>query len=501
MGVDRSFYHVDPGEEIASILPGVKNAAGKRVAVVLPPDPTLFRNDLNLRLLLVYAREGQKELALVTQDAAVIRLASYFDIPVYCDINLVWQPEGLATAGDVTEPLPITKLSSASISRVRTDRHRLLMQQRLATAAIAIGALILLAFAYSSRVIVTITPNLQYVESEVQLPMQAMTRHPVAANVTATSQVSSSGQRSVGISPAIGTVIFFNETQKEISVPKGTLVATDGGTTFSTTKAIQVPPVTIEYFMQVPVGTKTGQAEVSVQALSLGSMGNVAAGRILRLPQGPTSLRVTNPEPTRNGADQMRAVVTANDVSLAQKQVLQALQDACKVSLSAKAGDDALLILSSVMFDHEKVTVSPASGAEAAAVIASASAEAQGEYILLTQVLNAALDNARRTLPTDTELIGAPRLEYITDVLVQEDYMKVALRYPVGPHIDVATVLDTIVGRTPLEAGEVLHKKGIPVNLDVSGSDSKRLPRWKSWIKVIIADPVHTVHTAEAFRE
>ncbi len=111
MAGDRSFYHVAQGEDIGSVLRGVKSAAGRQVAVVLPADATLFHDDLNLRLLLIYAREGGKEPVLVTQDAVVLKLAKHFGLPVYPTPQKAWQAEEYveepADAMEITQPLPV----------------------------------------------------------------------------------------------------------------------------------------------------------------------------------------------------------------------------------------------------------------------------------------------------------------------------------------------------------------------------------------------------------
>ena len=69
---------------------------------------------------------------------------------------------------------------------------------------------------------------------------------------------------------ATGTVILFNETEEEITVPAGTIVATDGGQRFEVTDTVRVPARQAEFFMNVPVGIKAGQVEVGVRALALG---------------------------------------------------------------------------------------------------------------------------------------------------------------------------------------------------------------------------------------
>src|SRR5690606_9427917 len=95
--------------------------------------------------------------------------------------------------------------------------------------------------------------------------------------------LATTGRKRVGDVPARGTVYFINSGVNPVIVPKGTVVATKTGTKFVTTKPVVVPKKSTRYELGVPTGENYGQAEVEVEAVEKGTVGNVEDRKSTRL--------------------------------------------------------------------------------------------------------------------------------------------------------------------------------------------------------------------------
>jgi hypothetical protein len=133
---------------------------------------------------------------------------------------------------------------------------------------------------------------------------------------TGTFQVT--GKR-VEESPATGTVRFRNlDFTSTNSIPRGSIVSTQGGIRFRTERAVTVPRAELVGLQVFPA-----TASVKVRAVNAGPEGNVEPNTILVIPRGedPRTLDVTNPDATKGGKrDEFPRVVQA-DVTAATKAV------------------------------------------------------------------------------------------------------------------------------------------------------------------------------------
>lgn len=493
------FYYVDATEEIAGVLRGIKQAKAARVAIVLPKEPRLFRNDVNLRLIAAYAREGGKEVALITPDMAVARIAGVHGLRVYSSPDLAWQPEGRVICNDITEPyrmvegrLPGNKAAATSGGPV----HR---RQRVVVLAIALLAAVGLLYAFTPRVTVVVTPALHMLERQIQV---ALSTNPAengvlvrtgSVTITVTGSSPATGRRVVGVDAADGSVLFFNDSNRAVGVPKGTIVTTDGGQSFATTTAVQVPPVKPEYFMSVPVGMKAGQAEAPIKAVKPGSAGNVAAGRIKILPNGPAGIRVINPEPTRGGTDRSVVYVTQSDADAAQAQAVGKLKTQAEKSLAAKVGSDAYIFRTMMSVKTGQFSNDPAVGTEADQVTVTMAADAVVPYVLRHDIQKAVAALTDAQVPAGYQRLGAPEIAAIdaaapTATGQAPDSLVIQAKIPVGDKIDPAEVAKEIAGLTPEQARKALVDSGEVGEATVRGRVPNYLPGWTPWIKVVVAD-------------
>ena len=131
--------------------------------------------------------------------------------------------------------------------------------------------------------------------------------------------LATTGRKRVGHVPAKGNVFFINSSVNPIIVPKGTVVATKTGMKFVTTKPVVVPKKSTRYELGVPTGENYGQAEVEVEAVEKGTVGNVERQTITVI-EGhlANTLHVINPQRFTTGEDRLVPVVQEEDLQRAE---------------------------------------------------------------------------------------------------------------------------------------------------------------------------------------
>jgi hypothetical protein len=392
-------------------------------------------------------------------------------------------------ASQVTAPMqPVAK---------RTARHlsSLAMPQRLAAAAIALLALVILISLFLPRVTVVVAPVSRTLERPLTIPLSSETNgyggvalRSLEISVEASASAPATGRRQQGVAAATGTVILFNETEREIAVAAGTIVATDGGQRFTVANAVRVPARRAEYFMEVPVGIKAGQTEARVRAQELGNSGNVAAGRITSLPQGPAGLRVVNPEAMRGGAERTIAYATHDDLAGLRQRLGSELRLKAQPLLSSDAGEGAYLIHSLVEVQETEFAARPAVGAATDAVHATLRGRARGRYVLVEDVRRYVRKEADAFVPKGYVVLGSPVVSIEGEPEkggVQE--LQVSSRISVGGTVDPVAISRLVAGRTPEQARRLLLETGEVGDMDVQGRLRKHLPTWTPWIRVVVA--------------
>jgi hypothetical protein len=143
---------------------------------------------------------------------------------------------------------------------------------------------------------------------------------------------------------ARGAVRFRNKDFTSTNtIPRGSIVSTQGGTRFRTDRAVTVPRAQLVNLQIFPA-----TASVNVTAVEGGPDGNVEPNTITVIPRGedPLTLDVTNPDATKGGKrDEFPRVVQA-DIDAATK----AVQDQLRQDFDAKVADPALTSGGSTVF-------------------------------------------------------------------------------------------------------------------------------------------------------
>lgn len=482
---ERELIQVERDEQINGLVRRLKQSGARQVTFVVPEAAAVLRNPVNLRLLRFYAEQEEKRLRLVTSDAVVQRLAD--------EAGIDWAPpekgEAPRAAAVGTGQSPA---SGPGPFRPRAA-HLLVLPALL----LLIGVWQLLA---GPAVTVTVRPVVQ--ERAAQVTLQGRVGGRGGAGevpltllqqpVTGSGSVAATGRQRLGISPARGSVTFLNQAQQAVKVPAGTLVATAAGTAFRVAEAVEVPGVKAEYFMKIAVGIRAGQAEARVEAVTPGSEGNVAAGRVVKLKSAlPGRLQVTNPEPLRGGEDRTVAVVTAADVGRAEREASAAVARQAREALEAQLPQGLQLIPASVRLSPPAVTTKEQVGDEAAGVTATATVTAFALAYRPETVKRTAAEAWRRTVPPGMMVVqgslspGAPEFGRVEPQLAE---FLVRVTGLVAPELEAAAVRQAARGKTPAAAEAAV--KALPgVDQVTLEGARRRLPSWSGRLRVKILAP------------
>ncbi|MBX3012781.1 MAG: baseplate J/gp47 family protein [Caldilineaceae bacterium] len=335
---------IDPAATLSTVHRLLMPWRQQRVAVFLPDGWQAIQNTTQLRLLQRQAQRQRCELALITRNEDLQRMANSVGIPVFIkpEEALVgtWRMQPLLPLlhpRRLADGLPdeprwqrrkiIDLESSPTYYRSRQARIRAeaIYRQPLPAwlswlgttlAGLLIAAMVgLFVFYVVPAATITLVPGREPIAVNVQVTANPFIDAPdldfdqlparlVETNIEETGSLATTGTRQKATDRAQGSVVFSNLGANPVRIPAGTIVSTGTGTAvnFRTTTSIVVP------------GGFNQQATASIEAMDPGIQGNVRANTINTIGGGYNlRVRVSNPGGTGGGGSQLTAVVTQAD--------------------------------------------------------------------------------------------------------------------------------------------------------------------------------------------
>jgi hypothetical protein len=171
----------------------------------------------------------------------------------------------------------------------------------------------------------------------------------LSVDVSAQNTFESSGVR-VERTRATGRVTFQSlDTSRTNTIPKGSIVSTEGGVQFRTTQSARLPRAQVV----PPLSINPSSASVAVEAVRNGTTGNVPANAITVVPQAedPSITQVRNPDPTSGGSSTEFPRVEQEDVDKA----IEALQEQLATSFQDELRDPSLAPPDTTIFEDTAV--------------------------------------------------------------------------------------------------------------------------------------------------
>jgi hypothetical protein len=373
-----AIYYLDVDDEVTSAAARIRDSSDNRIALVLSGGARVATSRINFRLLAREARRRSKRLAIIAADPSVQSVARSAELPVYSSVGEYERAEaararGLAdgtttAASDALAELALTvgpgARSGAPVSGgARGDQAGrpsrvaggpvggnggVTSGRRVAKPAIVgIGAVLVLVLAASTFFFypsATVAVTLRQepvgpivlsvkVDPSVAAPNDQAGTVPglsKAFPVSVSGTFDATGEKVVETA-ATGTVTFTSEdTGKDWAIPAGTQVSTSDGTAFVTSARVVVPNAVFS-------PPTRGKVDVAVTAVKTGVSGNVAANKIVKMPNisGNGLLSVKNASPTTGGTHIATPQIQQSDIDNAEKSLYGQMDSRFKDALAA----------------------------------------------------------------------------------------------------------------------------------------------------------------------
>jgi hypothetical protein len=217
---------------------------------------------------------------------------------------------------------------------------------------------------------IVVTPRVE----DLSLPAETIAADPAATapdaaarvipatrfvhEVTVTDTFPATGKR-VEETTAEGVIRFSNlDFLRSNTVDAGSIVSTNAGVRFRTTKAVTVPRANLVGLTVFP-----GRVNVNVTAVEPGTSGNVEPNTIVVIPRGedPQALKVVNPDATTGGTHEEFPEVVQEDVDAAVAALTARFADSTSTVAAAQAANpDHLVFEQTLTIGEPTPTVDPA---------------------------------------------------------------------------------------------------------------------------------------------
>ena len=494
---ERPVYRLEPDDDIQDVIRALQKTRDPLAIFFDHAEAAVLKNEVNLRLLLDYAKEAGRQVVLITQDPVLMSLAEEQDIQCFpneyeLSKTLGLLPE-LEEADDTQAPL------------VSFEGRRFGLQQWLVL-IIAAAAVGLLYYVLVPKVTVVVTPGVLIYQQSVEVlglgagsdgtemgSLPVLPLRPVKAVIGTEAVVSATGSQTLGTSSAKGTAVLINEGDEPVTVPKGTKLKTGEGVFFQTDEVVTVPARSAEYFLDVATGVRAGQKEVGITAIEAGEKGNVAAGRIRVFGDSELGKRLVarNPEPVSGGVSVHQTTVTEEDIERAKAACSRQAGLKAGEILQAKADQDGSVVIpESIQIEEENLTPETSIGEEAQTVKIVAHFHAQGQAFRRRDFGEVLEQELGKQLPEDLVLYQPKfEIERLMATLQNGSIVLAAdVKAPVHRRLSESDLARLLVGLRQQEVGELAKVLDVD-SIMIMPSEVERLPRFAHWIKVEVKAP------------
>jgi hypothetical protein len=466
---------------LPGMLSHLTNAGADRVLFVVPPGVSL--SAIDLRVLRRETVAAQRKVALVTSDPTLRTLAAREGISTFRSESWAmrgrWrrlrpdpaprarpatpaEPEVPPAAGlfDKRSPTGFRPVAFLRAFVRRPSPAWALLGLTICLLAIFGGLLYALSIILPSAT-VTLAPAAEPLR--VTVPVKAVQdarldaeggvvpAQALSVQVSGDARTQTTGRSNEPATKAKGRVVFINRTNREITVPAGTVVSTGTGNnvSFATTADLPLAP--------------NGRAAVPVEALQPGPSGNVRAGTVTRI-EGPLALTVVVANETgfTGGTTAQMGVVTEDDKVRLQAQLFEELKKQALERLNERVEGESFIPPESVSYIPLSPTFTPFVGEVSPDLYVSMSVQAVGLAVDQAAADQAAMSRLQASMPPGTRLIS-DTLRYTPGSVVLEGPRTVSFSVTgegtLLRGLDDAAVRSAILGLSPEEAQTVLMER------------------------------------------
>ena len=401
-----------------------------------------------------------------------------------------------ASVGPVARPRPLLGRWRASLGRTPLVLGAAVVA--LALVVSAVGAYLFLPTATA-----VITPRTETIgpialrivadpdATEPDVANAVVPAERLTLDISSSDTFPATGKR-VEETKATGRVRFDNlNPTGSNTIPKGSVVSTNGGVRFRTDEAVRIPAAELVGLTIVP-----SRATVAVTAVDAGPEGNVEPNAITTIPRGeePIFLKVTNPDVTTGGKRDEFPRITQEDVDAA----VAALTDQLTAEFDVRLADPDLPGDTATVFPETKALGDPSFTADPASFVGQEietfelGATAQGTVVAVDTApvrvvaeatIQSSVEPGFDLVAGSSEVLDAPalidggRITFPVTVTAQQVLV-----------LDPAEIEAAIVGKPLADARAILATYG-QADLQVWPDWVGTIPTFDSRVEVVAAEP------------
>lgn len=458
--------HVEPSDELNTIIHRVRQIEDEEIVIVFPEKGDLFQDPVLMHLLSQYGKSWKKKIIIDSADPVIRHNAETAGLDVL-DLKVPERPMNEGKRAGWVERLTV-----------------------ILVILLAFGGLTYFAV---PRAVVVVTPAVHEFSERVKAPLNQLSGvQLVEVSTMITRRTPSTGRQTVGITKSTGEVVLVNQSSESILVPRGTIVTTGGDTAFLLTRDVKVPAVSTQYFMDIPTGLQAGQASAPIEALTAGSRGNVAEGRIQHIVD--FDLVVRNPEPTKGGTDTVLSVSTIEDIDRARGLVER---DGPHLTLEAlqTAAPERIVLSDSLQFELEIMEQTPL-GEETEEVFVSALSKGKVHVIDKETLRKELQSELERLLPGDFLVVdGSLEVSnFVVEGLPGAQTLEIAVQGQRRGKVSGERLIDRLIGQPRDELNKIKVDFPEIAEIEVRNFRGDKLPRWRHWLTVQIRDSSESLY-------
>lgn len=498
MSDTKKIVRIEDTDDITSIVEKIKKIKASVVYVIIGPDNTIFRSQVNIKLVKRSAAGVRKKVILVTKDTVVESIAGANGLQIAHSVNS--QPFLPTTEPKVAEgpssviseePVkiakkvePVKKANVAEAPKLKVAKDTKAVNKSGSGISVPnfdafrnkvllgfvglVGLIVLWFFAFKiwpkAEVLVKIQTNATSVKKVVNVATSITTTNANDGKVKAVEakkskdaeqEVIATGEKNDG-KKATGTVKVENDVSSEAVVfEAGTEFDAGGGIIFTADADFTVGPASVSAGSIIP-GTKT----VAVTAAEKGTDYNV--GNSTMDVVGTTGLYTVVSSNINGGTDDIKKVIQQSDIDAAVTKIRELDKDELrKELLNSFSTDDVIILEDTFDVNVSGVTSNPSEGTEAEKGTVNATIQYSIIAIEKTSLEAIAVSSAK--LKNNEQLYGVGTSDFSYQVVRENGESDFDIEFSnkafIGPKLSRQALIDELIGLESGEGEEVLNSK------------------------------------------
>ncbi|AGB41958.1 hypothetical protein Halha_2064 [Halobacteroides halobius DSM 5150] len=500
---DYNKIYIDPDEPLSSLLERIKSDPKDKIVIIIHHKSPIFSGQINIELIKSHAQKEEKELIFITDIEKIKNLLVEVGFLVYSSLEEFEVQTGSQIEVAATQEQAAIVAVEDQPSNNSRSKSSVFGKLALIFILIIVAAGVWFYFTIP-LITIDLVPVLEKKPISIQVKglkrleninYQSKMIPLIKKQVKLKEQikVKATGHKEIGVSKATGFLALINDQRRKITIPQGTKVATRNGVQFRTLEEVTVPSAKVNKFMEMVVGVKAGRAEVNIEAIHKGEVGNVSKARIVQFVNNSYPVKIINPESTTGGENSIVKVITHQDIKRGLKKAKSVLLKKARQRISNLFPATVICFKDDIQFSetilNHKLKVGDIAKQLAITGSIKATSFAVKKEGLTALVFKSYKESLRDDFKLKSPEITIQRLE-LTQISPQEIKLNIKARGQIIGKIDKKEIIERIIGKRVKIAKEILNNKPELSTYQIKPANQVNLPQFRFAFNVVIKEPV-----------